>query len=222
MYNKEFNRSSPPNDELSLDNPPRGISVERTCDGMTVITAKREIISLVPGVFCTIFAIIWNNGISKPVFGIIQAIIKKSGYDVPEWFSRITPENYCEFADNIGDAFGGGWLPLLGMALFFTPFVFAGFSVICAALYFLFGKCVIRIGNCESGIFKGVGIFGRTRRFATHSVKFIGGREEADGEGGKSRYFCIEMNNGRRLAIIFITEKRVTWLTFALNKILHR
>jgi len=219
MIDYKKSNTPPPNDELSLDNPPRGVSIERTYDGTTVITAKRELISLVPGVFCIIFAIIWSNGLLKPIFGIIQAIIKKSRCHVPDWLSKITTEGYFEFADSISDAFGGGWLPLLGMALFFLPFVFAGFTIIGAALFFLFGKCVIRIGNGEGSIFKGVGVFGRTRRFATHSVKFIGVREESDGEGGKSRYLCIEMINGRKLTIVFITEKRTAWLTFALNKL---
>jgi len=201
---------------LSIANPPRGVRIESCLyDGVTTITVR--IFHPVYALVMTGFAVLWNGFIFFPVGGIVNAITEKAGFTIPAWL----PSNH--FAVEGFAMFGNaGWLLLLGMALFFTPFVGAGIWVAYEALLFFFGNLIIRVGNGEGSVFTGIGSVGRTRRFATRSVKSIGGHYDTDSEGGKSYNLRIEMNNGRRIKTPYLTTERVNWLAFALNKTLNK
>jgi len=203
-----------PDDELRMDNPPRGVRVEQSYDGFTTITVR--MFSPLQALMAAGFTVLWNGFLLRPVGGIVKAIITKAGFNAPDCIPK------SDIADGFSMFGNGGWPPLLGMALFFIPFVCAGIWIASESVYCFFGKLVIRVGNGEGTVFTGVGAIGRTRRFALRSVKFIGGHYTTDDDHGKSFYLHVDMNNGRTIKTPFLSTERVTWLAFALNKSLNR
>jgi len=197
--------SSVPRDELYLDHPPRGITMERTGDGTTVIRTRTHSPGAFPFIFFTLF---WNGMTALFVAVAIDMTAEKLGMD-----ARI-------FSEGVNHNFG--W-PLWLFWLFLTPFIAFGIYAFCSTVFSFLGRCEIRIGADEASVFTGIGPLGRTRRFSPQSVKFAGMKKTSESrDGDPVRSLLIEMKNGRQIIIPDLIKTRETWLAFALKKILAR
>jgi len=191
-----------PRDELHIDHPPRGIKMERTYDGTTVIRARTFSASAFGLLF---FAVFWNSITSIFVAVAIAMTAAKFGFDTgfnPKWENDSPP-------------------PLWLLWLFLTPFILIGLGTLGAVVFKLFGRCEIRLGAGGGSVFKGVGSLGRTQHFSPQSVKSVYLRTASYTVNRQAVYhWTIEMNNGREIKLPSIGKMRETWLAFALKKIL--
>jgi len=206
---------SVPRDELSLEHPPRGIRMERTVNGGTIIKIRLfSAATAFPILFVTLF---WNSIVSVFVALAIVLTASKFGYDL-EFFSKM--ENASE-----GDS-----IPVWFFWLFLTPFIAIGLGLLYSTVFNIFGRCEIRLGSGEGSIFSGIGSIGRTQRFSPQSVKSLNLNESPSkfktGKNGSgapiTTHFrlVIEMNNGREIKSPDFGKIKGTWLAFALKKIL--
>ena len=200
-YNQNIGRSNVPRDELHMDTPPRGITMERTYDGTTVIKARIFSSSAFGILFFTLF---WNAITSVFVAFAIAMTAAKFGYDL---------------------GFGGEWEgsppPLWFFWLFLSPFIGVGLFMIYLTLFKFLGKCVIHINAGEGSLFKGIGLLGGTQRFSPQSVKSVViGETSYQVNGHALSQLTIKMNNGREIKFPTLDIMHETWLAFALRKIL--
>lgn len=190
-----------PDDELRIDWPPRGIKMGQAFEGTTVIKMRMFSRTSFAVLGVTLF---WNGIVSLFVCAAIIMTAEKFGWTLPDWLFK--------FEDD-----GGGGMPWWGLWLFLTPFIAIGVWFIWTTIFSFLGQCIIRISTSEMSVYTGIGMLGRTRRFAPKSVKSIG----RDDEGSHPR-IVIEMKNGREIKFPFFGKMRETWLAFALRKILNR
>jgi len=206
-YNSSYhvkNSSLAPNDELSLDHPPRGIKMEHTFDGIAVI--KIRMFSIIAAFGLLFIALFWNGITSIFVCLNIGLTAAHFGWELPDFFL-------------FKDGAQSPDVPFWFLWLFLTPFIAIGLHVIYLTVFHCFGRCEIRISASEGSVFNGFGPLGRTKHFSPQSVKSVGMRESRHVE----RYaLTIEMNNGREIRLPDLGKMRETWLVFALGKILRR
>jgi len=199
-------KTSVPRDELSLDHPPRGIRMERTADGGTVIGMRMFSAASFPILF---FALFWNGIVSIFVAIAIAMTAARFGWDV-----GFSPQ------------MSGNPPPLWFFWLFLTPFIAIGIATFIGALFGIFGRCEIRLGIGEGSVFSGIGSIGRTQRFSPQSIKSLdvnhSQSRSKNGHVTTHTRLVIEMNNGREIKFPGLGKMRETWLAFALNKILRR
>jgi len=190
-----------PRDELHIEHPPRGITMERERDDTTVIKVRM----FSRDAFWFLFFTLVLNGTTW-IFAsyAVVATAAKFGHDVG--FSPI---------------WEGSSQPLWITWLILIPFIVIGFFLMYWTIFSFFGKMEMRVGAREGDIFTGFGSFGRTRRFAPQSVKSVEMRVISHSKGGTPHYsLIIEMDNGREITLPALGKMRETWLAFALNKIL--
>ncbi|MCL1920710.1 MAG: hypothetical protein FWG50_06480, partial [Kiritimatiellaeota bacterium] len=197
-----------PDDELNIDRPPRGIRMEQTPDGGTVVNVRmfgaQSFVMLAPALF-------WNGLVSVFVCAAIDLTAKNFGWTMPDWFLFKMDEG------GKGEAPVPWWF----LWLFLAPFISIGIAFMWNAFFGFFGKCVIRLSYDEGSVFSGIGILGRTRRFAPKSVKSVdkGRIFTVNGRfffGWKLRpaprpvrgdetlpFLTLEMKNGREINVSF-------------------
>ena len=203
-YTKDtVNHASPvPCDELRLDHPPRGIKMERTHDGATVIKVRMFSLlafgDLAAALFC-------NFIVSTFVCHAISVTAARFGYDA-QLMS--------------GDWNDGSKPPWWFLWLILTPFIVIGFWLIYRTVFSFFGKVEVLLGPGEGSVFKGFGRFGRTQRFFPQAVKSVDWNQARIVFNNQNYPLTIEMNNAREIKFPFLGKMRETWLDFALNKIL--
>ena len=204
--NSTTRASSVPRDDLHIDHPPRGITMERAPDGTTVFKARKFGAAAFGMLF---FTVLWNGITSVFVCIAISMTADKFGWNLP--FKGV------DWNENAP--------PLWGMWLFLTPFILVGIGTLFAAVYNFIGRAEIRVGADEGSVFKGIGSLGRTQRFAPQSVKAVewSQYQTRRSKGGTHTHtrFIIEMKNGREIKLPSLGKLRETWLCFALNKILN-
>ena len=194
------------NDELSLDHPPRGIRMERTFEGETIIKVRLFSLVAFPILFMALF---WN---SLTYFFAVSVIGKTSakfglGWDVTPSFFELNKDT---------DALWFLWVVLV-------PFVAIGIFLFFFALSRFFGRCEIRLGTSDGSVRSSIGSVGKTQRFALRSIKSIEVRKVVDDGDEKTPIrMIITMNNGREIKFPYLIKMHETWLVFALNKILGR
>jgi hypothetical protein len=194
-----------PRDELDFDHPPRGITMERTCDGGVVIRVRLfTLLGLLGMIFVVLF---WN--------GIVSIFIVENITDTAALLAR-------------DECAGDGWarsFAIVGIAgrwLFMTPFIAIGVFLVLYFFVFLFGGCVVRLGADGRGsVCTGIGRVGWTRRFETQFVKAVRAHITVDPEENTStRDLRIELSNGRNIKFPGISNMHEAWLVFAMRKIL--
>ena len=198
----EKNSSFVPNDELSLDHPPRGIKMEHTFDGTIVIKSRTISAEAFPLFY---FALITNAFASILMCAAITITAEKFGWQQPFPFFTVHR---------------GSFWPVWIIGSIFSVL---GLSFTYATLFNFFGRCEIRLSANMGSVFSGFGPLGRTQHFSPQSIKSIGELKTEEEIGGRPIYrLAIFMNNGREIKFPGLGKMRETWLVFALGKILHR
>ena len=205
-YTQNSRRAMPvPRDELHLDHPPRGIKMERTLDGIIVITSRTFTQA---GYFIILFALLWNGITSMAVCSGIAHAARKFGWNLPALaFMESEKPSTSQW-------------PFWFFWIFITPFIAVGIHMMFLALFNLFGKCVIRLNTAEGSVFSGIGPLGRTQRFSPQSIKTFRKHLADSMNDSPIHRIVIEMNNGREIKLPSLGKMRETWLAFALEKIL--
>ena len=109
------------------------------------------------------------------------------------------------------------------MWLVIMLYIVAGLWIFFRAVFYILGRCEIRIDANEGSVFTGIGAIGRTQRFSPQSVKSIGSSAYKAHDDEPPVAFCpvIEMNNGREIKFPNFDKMRETWIAFALGKLLN-
>ena len=193
-------------DELSLDHPPRGIRMERSLEGETIIKIRLFSLVAFPIFFMALF---WNSLTYLFAVSVIAKTSEKFG-----WGWNISPSFFEVNKDT-------GSLWFLWVVL--VPFVAIGIFLFFFALSRFFGRCEIRLGASEGSVRSSIGSVGKTQRFVFRSVKSIAVRKVVDDGDEKTPIrMIITMNNGREIKFPYLIKVHETWLAFALNKLFNR
>ena len=193
------------NDKLSLDHPPRGIKMERSLDGDTII----RIWLLSTATIKLLFSALFGNA-------LLALVVWKLS-------------NAPNFS---GTSTGSDPMLWLMQIIIIVPIAGGAFTLL-LALYKIFGRCVVRLGAGEGSIFSGIGPIGRTHRFSLQSVRTLGVRKSPSKYWVKARghrsepiiwhfRLIIELDTGHEIKSSDLGEMRATWLALALGKILNR
>ena len=124
--------STVPRDDLHIDHPPRGITMERAPDGTTVFKARKFGAAAFGMLF---FTVLWNGITSIFVCIVIAETTKQFGQNIP--FKEMTLNS------------SPNPTPLYYFWLFLTPFILVGIGTLFAAVYSFIGRAEIRLGADE-------------------------------------------------------------------------
>ena len=173
-----------PGEDLRLDQPPRGVTMERAPDGTTVIKARMFSSGALPVIF---FTLLWN-GFCMVFLGFATGLLAFPGADSAAASQSQTNTHWSFY-------------------LFFTIPASIGIGLLSYTLYQLFGRCEIRLGADEGSVFRGIGPFGRTQRFLPRSVKSVAAKIEMN-NGREITLPGLSMK--RSMWLVFALEKILT------------
>lgn len=210
---------------LAQGDPPGGCVIRDYGDRVTLRASARSL----PGAAgLAFFAIFWNGIVSVFLVVLFSSIMAHMGVTLPAWFP--TP---------MGSGGGGGGggassgssnsnMPLgmtIFMALFLTPFVLIGLTVLGALLTTLVGRVEVRLRGPAGEVFTGVGPIGWKRRFNADAVEAIRFTDSGiEQEGKKRRAIAIETDPARggktlKFATLLPDQRRL-WLGGVLKTML--
>lgn len=195
---------------LAQGEPPRGCAIRDFGDRVVLRASAR---SLAGAAGLAFFAIFWNGIVSIFLAIMIASFLHHAGVALPAWFP--TP---------FGSGSGNQNMPLgmtIFMALFLTPFVLVGVTVIGALLVTIAGRVEVRLRGPDGVVFTGVGPFGWRRRFDADSVEAVL-LTDADVEenGKKKRAIAIETSKKTIKFASLLPDQRRLWLGGVLKTML--
>lgn len=198
---------------LAQGDPPGGCAIRDFGDRVTLRASARSVGGAAGMLF---FAAFWNGITGIFVVIMISSLLLHLGVTLPAWFP--TP-----FASGGGGS-GNQNMPLgmtIFMALFLTPFVLIGLTVIGALFVTIAGRVEVRLRGPDGEIFTGVGPFGMKRRFNADSVEAVL-LTDADIEenGKKKRAIAIETSKKTLKFASLLPDQRRLWLGGVLKTML--
>ncbi|MEQ8317495.1 MAG: hypothetical protein RIE77_07900 [Phycisphaerales bacterium] len=199
---------------LAQGEPPRGCAIRDFGDRVVLRASAR---SLAGAAGLAFFAIFWNGIVSIFLVIMVASFLHHAGITLPAWFP--TP---------FGGGGGGGGsnqnMPLgmtIFMALFLTPFVLVGVTMIGALLVTIIGRVEVRLRGPDGIVFTGVGPVGWKRRFEADTVEAVL-LTDADIEenGKKKRAIAIETGKKTIKFASLLPDQRRLWLGGVLKTML--
>ncbi len=205
---------------LAQGDPPRGCAVRDYGDRVTLRASAR---SLGGAAGLAFFAIFWNGIVGVFLAILISSIMAHLGVTIPAWFP--TPIGNSGSGSGSGGGGGGNSNMPLGMtifmALFLTPFVLIGLTVIGALLVTLAGRVEVRLRGPGGEVFTGVGPIGWKRRFDADAVEAVLLTDaDIEEDGKKKRAIAIETNTKTLKFASLLPDQRRLWLGGALKTML--
>lgn len=197
---------------LAQGDPPRGCAIRDYGDRVTLRASARSLGGAAGLLF---FAVFWNGIVSIFLVVVFSSFMAHLGVTLPAWFP--TP---------IGGSSGGSNsnMPLgmtIFMALFLTPFVLIGLTVIGALFITIAGRVEVRLRGPDGIVFTGVGPFGWKRRFNADGVEAILLTDaDIEEDGKKKRAIAIETNKKTLKFASLLPDQRRLWLGGVLKTML--
>jgi hypothetical protein len=202
---------------LAQGDPPSGCAVRDYGDRVTLHASARSL----PGAAgLAFFAIFWNGIVSVFLVVVFSSFMAHLGVTLPAWF----PTPISTSGGSGGSGGSGSNMPLgmtIFMALFLTPFVLIGLTVVGALLTTLMGRVEVRLRGPEGAVFTGVGPFGWKRRFEADAVEAIRLTDaDIEEDGRKKRAIAIETATKTLKFASLLPDQRRLWLGGALKTML--
>ncbi len=196
---------------LAQGDPPRGCAIRDFGDRVVLRASARSLAGAGGLLF---FAVFWNGIVSIFLVIMIASFLHHAGITLPSWFP--TP-----FGSGSGTSQNMPLGMTVFMALFLTPFVLVGVTVIGALMITIVGRVEVRLRGPDGVVFTGVGPLGWKRRFDADAVEAVL-LTDADIEenGKKKRAIAIETGKKTIKFASLLPDQRRLWLGGVLKTML--